>query len=207
MLPRPGKLPAGEIRKCYREHRLVVLPEFQGLGIGSRLSEATASRYLLRGIRYSSSSAHFVLREQRRRSLKWRETSAPEGKHAQDSQGEFKSSKAGTSAPRGSTFRPSKGRGASGPPTSQKAKAKAAEGAADDGADEGADGGPGGGKRLIHSFEYVGDEREQRLSLLEANKEHVTEATEAATVGVGTKRKSIVELMQEREWLSKKRAE
>ena len=207
VLPRPGKLPAGEIRKCYREHRLVVLPEFQGLGIGSRLSEATASRYLLRGIRYSSSSAHFVLREQRRRSLKWRETSAPEGKHAQDSQGEFKSSKAGTSAPRGSTFRPSKGRGASGPPTSQKAKAKAAEGAADDGADEGADGGPGGGKRLIHSFEYVGDEREQRLSLLEANKEHVTEATEAATVGVGTKRKSIVELMQEREWLSKKRAE
>jgi hypothetical protein len=39
-----------------------------------------------------------------------------------------------------------------------------------------------------------------------ANKEHVTEATEAATVGVGTKRKSIVELMQEKEWLSKKRA-
>ena len=262
VLPRPGKLPPGEIRVCFREHRLVVLPEFQGLGIGSRLSEAIASRYLLRGKRYSSSSAHFVLREQRRRSLKWRETSAPEGKHALDSLGEFKKSKAVTSAPRGSTFRPSKGSGASGPPTSQKAKAKAAEGAAEDGADEGADGGPGGGKRLIHSFEYVGDEREQRLSLLvakgydlaklpqeplppeipseirthleplalargavaamdvdaaaegdedeeaavaKAKKEHVTAATEAATVGVGTKRKSLVELMQEKERLSKKR--
>lgn len=66
-----------------REHRLVVLPEFQGLGIGSRLSDATGARVLRKGRRYSSRTAHITLRNQRQSSNLWSVSSiseaAPEG--------------------------------------------------------------------------------------------------------------------------------
>jgi len=45
-------------RKAYREHRTVVLPDFQGLGIGPRISDAIAQFYLDQGKRYFSKTAH-----------------------------------------------------------------------------------------------------------------------------------------------------
>jgi GNAT superfamily N-acetyltransferase len=66
VLPQPGRLGLNDCRIKLREHRLVVLPDYQGLGIGTRLSNATASRFLLRGNRYTSKSASFVLRDYRR---------------------------------------------------------------------------------------------------------------------------------------------
>ncbi len=45
-------------RKAYREHRTVVLPDFQGLGIGPRISDTIAQFYLDQGKRYFSKTAH-----------------------------------------------------------------------------------------------------------------------------------------------------
>ena len=45
-------------RKAYREHRTVVLPDFQGLGIGPRISDNVAQFYRDQGKRYFSKTAH-----------------------------------------------------------------------------------------------------------------------------------------------------
>ncbi len=49
---------SGRTKKAYREHRTVVLPDFQGLGIGPRISDAIAQHYLDQGKRYFSKTAH-----------------------------------------------------------------------------------------------------------------------------------------------------
>jgi len=66
----------GHIRTYWGESRLVVLPEFQGLGIGTRLSDAIADEYVSRGLRYQSKTAHPVLGEHRQRSPLWKPTSS-----------------------------------------------------------------------------------------------------------------------------------
>ncbi|EOD07451.1 hypothetical protein EMIHUDRAFT_106499 [Emiliania huxleyi CCMP1516] len=70
-MPQPGRF-GFDPRLLCREHRLVVLPEFQGLGIGSRLSDATAARFVRRGKRYTSRSGHLTLRVHRERSPLWK---------------------------------------------------------------------------------------------------------------------------------------
>ena len=70
VLCQPGNIP-----NMWREHRLVILPQFQGLGIGTRLSDFIAEYYLSQGKRFISKSAHPRLGEYRTNSLLWRETS------------------------------------------------------------------------------------------------------------------------------------
>ena len=53
-LPFPG---VGRM-DCYREHRLVVLPDFQGLGIGPKFSDFFGCMHLRQGLRFSSRTAH-----------------------------------------------------------------------------------------------------------------------------------------------------
>lgn len=55
----------------FREHRLVTLPDFQGLGIGHVLSEFVAGMYLCRGKQYRSTSSHPGVVAHRRRSPLW----------------------------------------------------------------------------------------------------------------------------------------
>jgi GNAT superfamily N-acetyltransferase len=64
-----------DIRSYWGESRLVVLPEFQGLGIGKALSESIGEEYISRGLRYFSKTSHPVLGEYRNNSAKWRGTS------------------------------------------------------------------------------------------------------------------------------------
>ena len=64
-----------DIRSYWGESRLVVLPEWQGLGIGYAFSESVASEYINRGLRYFSKTAHPALGEKRDVSPKWRATS------------------------------------------------------------------------------------------------------------------------------------
>jgi ABC-type lipoprotein export system ATPase subunit/GNAT superfamily N-acetyltransferase len=71
MLHRCGR----DIHSYWGESRLVVLPEFQGLGIGYKLSEAIAEEYTSRGLRYFSKTAHPALGEKRDVSERWRATS------------------------------------------------------------------------------------------------------------------------------------
>lgn len=51
-------LPSGTLKNAWREHRLVVLPDFQGLGIGIRISNAVARMHVIDGKRYYGKTTH-----------------------------------------------------------------------------------------------------------------------------------------------------
>lgn len=63
-----------DVHSYWRESRLVVLPEFQSLGIGKVLSEEVAKIYVEQGKRYFSKTAHPSLGEYRNKSPLWRAT-------------------------------------------------------------------------------------------------------------------------------------
>lgn len=68
-------LPSGTIKNSWREHRLVVLSDYQGLGIGNRLSEWVGDKLLNEGKRFFSKTANIKLGLYRENSPKWRPTS------------------------------------------------------------------------------------------------------------------------------------
>jgi GNAT superfamily N-acetyltransferase len=64
-----------DIHSYWRGHRTVILPEFQGMGIGTAFSDAIAQIYVDKGLRYFSKTAHPSFGEHRERSPLWRATS------------------------------------------------------------------------------------------------------------------------------------
>ena len=64
-----------DIHSYWRGHRTVILPEFQGMGIGTRFSDAIAEIYVSQGLRYFSKTAHPSFGEHREKSPLWRPTS------------------------------------------------------------------------------------------------------------------------------------
>lgn len=67
--------PFGGGSHAWREHRLVVLPDFQGIGIGNAVSEAIAQGYIEKGCRYFSKTANPKCGIHRDNSKLWRPTS------------------------------------------------------------------------------------------------------------------------------------
>ena len=68
-------LPSAYIKRAFRESRIVVLPDFQGLGIGLAVSKFTASIYKNDGRRYYTKTIHPALGEHRNLYSKdWRPT-------------------------------------------------------------------------------------------------------------------------------------
>lgn len=67
--------PNGNFKNGWREHRTVVLPEWQGLGIGPRLSDAVAASFVEDGCRYFSKTTHPRMGEYRESSPRWKPTS------------------------------------------------------------------------------------------------------------------------------------
>jgi len=67
--------PSGTVKNAWRGHRTVVLPEFQGMGIGTRISDAVAQSFIDNGCRYFSKTAHPNMGEYREHSDKWKPTS------------------------------------------------------------------------------------------------------------------------------------
>jgi GNAT superfamily N-acetyltransferase len=67
-------MPSGSIQKAWREHRTVILPDFQGMGLGVRLSDSIGEIMLAEGKRFFSKTAHPRLGEYRNASVKWRPT-------------------------------------------------------------------------------------------------------------------------------------
>lgn len=67
--------PNGNIPNAWRGHRTVVLPDFQGLGLGVRISDAVGSIFLAHGCRYFSKTAHPRMGAYRDSSPLWRPTS------------------------------------------------------------------------------------------------------------------------------------
>jgi len=67
--------PNGNFKSAWREHRTVVLPDFQGLGIGVRVSDAIGEMVIASKGRYFSKTAHSRMGEYREKSVSWRATS------------------------------------------------------------------------------------------------------------------------------------
>lgn len=67
--------PSGSLKNAWREHRTVVLPEFQGMGIGVRISDAVGMMVKAWGGRYFSKTANFRMGGYRNSSPLWRPTS------------------------------------------------------------------------------------------------------------------------------------
>jgi GNAT superfamily N-acetyltransferase/ABC-type lipoprotein export system ATPase subunit len=69
------RFPNGNFSNGWREHRTVILPDYQGLGLGVRLSDAVAQMFVADGYRYFSKTAHRRLGEYREASPNWKATS------------------------------------------------------------------------------------------------------------------------------------
>ena len=67
--------PSGTIKNAWRGHRTVVLPDYQGLGLGVRISDAVATMFVSEGYRYFSKTAHPRMGEYRNNSTLWKPTS------------------------------------------------------------------------------------------------------------------------------------
>jgi GNAT superfamily N-acetyltransferase len=72
VLPFPHPIVPG-----YREHRVVCLPDFQGLGLGNALSEFVASLYIATGKPYTSTTSHPAMIRHRAHSRLWRMSRGP----------------------------------------------------------------------------------------------------------------------------------
>lgn len=62
----------------FRGHRTVVLPDFQGVGIGNRFIEEVARLLVAEGSRYVATTAHPAINQYRKRSALWRCTRPPQ---------------------------------------------------------------------------------------------------------------------------------
>ena len=67
-------LPGRDVKHAWREHRMVVLPDFQGMGIGNKLSEALGQYYIEMGCQYFCKTSNPRMGEHRDKSPKWRPT-------------------------------------------------------------------------------------------------------------------------------------
>ena len=67
-------MPSGTLKNAWREHRTVVLPDYQGLGIGLRLVDWSAEWHLSRGRRFYSRTTHPRIGQARDASPLWRAT-------------------------------------------------------------------------------------------------------------------------------------
>lgn len=66
--------PSGSFKNAWRGHRTVILPEFQGLGLGARISDAIGEIFVSQGCRYFSKTAHPALGQYRQNSDRWKPT-------------------------------------------------------------------------------------------------------------------------------------
>lgn len=68
-------LPSGTLKNAYRGHRTVILPDYQGLGLGVRFSNAIAEIHINEGKRYYSKTSHIRMGEYRNNSNLWKASS------------------------------------------------------------------------------------------------------------------------------------
>lgn len=75
----PSRIPPlyeGDNRKFFRECRTVISPDYQGLGLGTKFSNAVADIHIEQGLRYFSKTSHKMMGEYRQNHPElWRPTS------------------------------------------------------------------------------------------------------------------------------------
>ena len=69
--------PHPRVKNVWKEHRTVVLPDYQGFGLGNRLSEHVGDLLLREGKRYTSVTSHPAMIHYRAKSKKWTMTRGP----------------------------------------------------------------------------------------------------------------------------------
>lgn len=67
--------PNRSFKNAWREHRTVVIPEFQGLGIGNAISDTIGEFLINNGYKYFSKTSHPAMGVYRENSSKWKATS------------------------------------------------------------------------------------------------------------------------------------
>ena len=67
-------LPSGSLKNAFRSHRLVTVPKYQGLGVGTRLSHYISQLYVQNGKRMFTKTSNVLLGEYRQKSPLWRPT-------------------------------------------------------------------------------------------------------------------------------------
>jgi len=68
-------MPSGSLKNAWRGHRLVVLSDYQGMGIGTSFSECIGELLRAEGKRFFCKTANIKLGKYRNGSKKWRPTS------------------------------------------------------------------------------------------------------------------------------------
>jgi ABC-type ATPase involved in cell division len=68
-------MPSGTLKDAWRGHRTVILPDWQGMGLGNRLSDVVAWLHTQEGKRYYSKTAHYRMGGYRENSPDWKPTS------------------------------------------------------------------------------------------------------------------------------------
>jgi len=68
-------MPNGNLKNAWREHRTVILPDYQGFGLGTRFSDAIAQIHIDLGHRFFSRTAHPRFGWYREHSPLWKATS------------------------------------------------------------------------------------------------------------------------------------
>lgn len=69
--------PHPHVKNVWKEHRTVVLPDFQGIGLGNKLSEIVGDELIANGKRYTSVTSHPSMIHYRAQSPKWKMTRKP----------------------------------------------------------------------------------------------------------------------------------
>lgn len=69
--------PHPKVKNIWKEHRTVVLPDFQGIGLGNRLSELIGDLLISQGKRFTSVTSHPSMVHYRAKSNKWKMTRQP----------------------------------------------------------------------------------------------------------------------------------
>lgn len=68
-------LPNGNFKNGWRGHRTCILPDYQGMGIGVRFSDAIGQIHIEQGLRYFSRTSHPRMGLYRMKSKLWKPTS------------------------------------------------------------------------------------------------------------------------------------
>lgn len=75
-------MPCGTIKHAYRQHRLVILPDFQGLGIGTKVNDFLADLYVKNGYKYFIRTTHVRLKHHLASDKRWKATNGNEKKRS-----------------------------------------------------------------------------------------------------------------------------
>lgn len=67
-------MPSGVIKYAYRQHRLVILPDYQGLGFGTKINDFLAEHFVSMGYKYFIRTTHLRLSNHLSNLPTWRHT-------------------------------------------------------------------------------------------------------------------------------------